>query len=427
MNKPSRKRIVLVDDEDDLVWSLASALVRALGREVEVRATSDASEALAYVDDAPCDLLITDVRMPRIDGMDLLVRARRRRPGMPALVMTAFSSEDVKQRAMSFGSVTYVEKPFELARFIGLVTEIIARKPSGFSGAMSLEGLPDLVQLFAMSGSTGSLRIARPGQTGLIWFDRGGVVHAEQGEQSGVEAFYEILRWTDGEFSMDRSTEAPARTINMSVMELLMEAARRDDEEVRISSLPPPSRRPEAPAPEPAASTPTQAAEPVQPQTERAAPSAEVKPEAEADEEEAARAAAALAAAKKKKEAMNMGNVKAALNRLAAVDGFVGACIVDADSGLVLGAQSGGGAEINLESAAACSAEVVRAERKAVTALSEGSDIEDIVATMGKFFQLIRIVRAQPSTFIYLVLDRARANQGMARLTMAEVERAAEF
>lgn len=225
MSEPSRKRVVLVDDEDDLVWSLKIALARELGREVDVRATSDAAEALAFIDESPCDLLITDVRMPSIDGMELLIRARRARPGLPALVMTAFPSEHGRQRAIRFGSVTYLEKPFELASFIALVTEIVAQRPAGFSGAMSLEGLSELVQLFAMSRSTGSLRIARLGRTGVIWFDRGAIVHAEQGAQSGVEAFHEILRWADGEFSMERHTEAPARTISASATELLRGAA----------------------------------------------------------------------------------------------------------------------------------------------------------------------------------------------------------
>lgn len=410
MTETQRKRIVLVDDEDDLVWSLASALLRALGRDVELKATSDASEALALVDEGPCSLLITDVRMPRIDGMELLVRARRRHPGLPAVVMTSFSSEALKQKAIGFGSVVYVEKPFELARFVQIVTDLLGRRPAGFSGAMSLEGLPDLVQLFAISGTTGALKIARSGSSGAIWFDRGGVVHAEQGALSGALAFYEILGWVDGEFSMDRRSEPPTRTITVSVMELLMEAARLQDESEREALA--------LAAPRSIRSAGLAAAESLVVEAALSTETHEPAPESTRS--------VALALAQKKKEAMNMNNVKAALQRLAALDGFVGACFVDADSGLILGAHGGGGA-INLEAAAAANAEVVRAERKASVALGLDDDVEDILVTQGKQFQLMRIVRRQPSTFIYMVLDRARSNQGMARLTLADVEKTYEF
>lgn len=117
-----------------------------------------------------------------------------------------------------------------------------------------------------------------------------------------------------------------------------------------------------------------------------------------------------------------MANIKDSLGKLDSIDGFVGACICDSESGMVLGTE-GGGPMLNLEVAGASNTEVVRAKRKAAKALGLKDDIEDILITLGKQYHLIRPLRSKPQVFFYLALDRGRANLGMARLTLQDVER----
>ncbi len=119
------------------------------------------------------------------------------------------------------------------------------------------------------------------------------------------------------------------------------------------------------------------------------------------------------------------GNIQAALEKLKSIDGFIGAALVDSDSGMMLGAE--GGAGINLEIAAAANTEVVRAKRKAVKVLDLKDDIEDILISLGKQYHLIRPVRARPAIFFYVVLDRGRANLAMSRLTVADAEKTLEL
>ncbi len=77
-----------------------------------------------------------------------------------------------------------------------------------------------------------------------------------------------------------------------------------------------------------------------------------------------------------------MANVKESLSLMLQLDGAVGACVVDSNSGMMLGAEGGGG--VNLEIAAAGNTEVVRAKRKTMAALKLGDTIEDILITLGK-------------------------------------------
>lgn len=114
-------------------------------------------------------------------------------------------------------------------------------------------------------------------------------------------------------------------------------------------------------------------------------------------------------------------NVKDALNNLSGLDGFVGAALVDSESGMLLGQQGGNG--LNLEVAAAANTEVVRAKRKAMASLQLKDGIEDILITLGKQYHLIRPLRSRSTLFFYLALDRSRANLAMARIGLADVEK----
>ncbi|MCA9591585.1 MAG: hypothetical protein KC657_40090 [Myxococcales bacterium] len=114
-------------------------------------------------------------------------------------------------------------------------------------------------------------------------------------------------------------------------------------------------------------------------------------------------------------------NIKESLAKLNQIDGFVGAALVDSESGMLLGSEGGGG--LNLEVAAAGNTEVVRAKRKTMGNLSLKDNIEDILISLGKQYHLIRPLHARPTIFFYVAVDRAKANLAMARITLSDVEK----
>lgn len=114
-------------------------------------------------------------------------------------------------------------------------------------------------------------------------------------------------------------------------------------------------------------------------------------------------------------------NIKESLATLNGTDGFIGAALVDAESGMLLGQEGGG--SLNLDVAAAGNTEVIRAKRKTMRSLSVNDGIDDILITLGKQYHLIRPLRSRPTIFFYVALDRARANLAMARIMLADVEK----
>ncbi|HXU30592.1 MAG TPA: hypothetical protein VN851_08465 [Thermoanaerobaculia bacterium] len=116
-----------------------------------------------------------------------------------------------------------------------------------------------------------------------------------------------------------------------------------------------------------------------------------------------------------------MASIKEGLQNLAELDGFIGVCLVDSNSGMMMGSEGGG--VINLEAAAAGNTEVVRAKRKTMSTLGLKDAIEDILITLGKQYHLIRPLTIKDGLFIYLVLDKTRANLALARHKLADTEK----
>lgn len=117
---------------------------------------------------------------------------------------------------------------------------------------------------------------------------------------------------------------------------------------------------------------------------------------------------------------MNSAKVKAALEEAMAIDGALGVCLVDYESGMTLGTAGGNG--INLEMAAAGHTEVVRSKLRAMNALGLQDRIEDMLITLGTQYHLIRMVRDTDRLFLYLALSKGGTNLGMAKFQLSSVE-----
>ena len=113
------------------------------------------------------------------------------------------------------------------------------------------------------------------------------------------------------------------------------------------------------------------------------------------------------------------------LNQLGNIDGYLGSCLVDSDSGMMLGSDAGG--PVNLELAAAGNTSVVRAKRKTMRSLKITSKIEDILISLNDQYHIIRPLEENEAIFLYLVLDRGKANLAMARHELRNFEKGLNF
>ncbi len=128
--RPAREgaSILIVDDEELTCWALGKGLTAAGWR---VRCAHAAEEALATLERAPVDLLVTDVGLPGASGLELLEEVRRRWPATHCLVITAHWDESVRERAMELGAAAALPKPLELEAFKRTVAALLGRERGG--------------------------------------------------------------------------------------------------------------------------------------------------------------------------------------------------------------------------------------------------------------------------------------------------------
>jgi predicted regulator of Ras-like GTPase activity (Roadblock/LC7/MglB family) len=106
---------------------------------------------------------------------------------------------------------------------------------TGFVGAVSGLSLADIIQVKGGNRYSGCLIVENKNKSGIVYFRDGEIVHAEQAELTGEEAFYTIMGWVGGTFKSEPKISTTSRTIDQSVGFLILEALRRMDE-AKISS-----------------------------------------------------------------------------------------------------------------------------------------------------------------------------------------------
>ena len=112
------KPIWLVDDDESIRWVLEKALAR---QNLETRSFSNAKDVLAALEQGTPQVLVSDIRMHGMSGLTLLQKIKEIHPGLPVIVMTAFSDLDSAVEAFKGGAFDYLAKPFDLDKAVELI------------------------------------------------------------------------------------------------------------------------------------------------------------------------------------------------------------------------------------------------------------------------------------------------------------------
>ncbi|WP_019655789.1 hypothetical protein [Variovorax atrisoli] len=119
-----------------------------------------------------------------------------------------------------------------------------------------------------------------------------------------------------------------------------------------------------------------------------------------------------------------MASIKQTLEDILTIDGAMCAAVVDSGSGMILGSVGSG---VDMEIAAAGNTEVVRAKLKTMRALGLSDVIEDMLITLGRQYHILRPSSVKEGLFLYVVLDKQRANLALARRKTQEVDKLMDF
>ena len=232
---------LLIVDDNPLIRDL---LCRGMQEHCEVVSSSDGADALLKSVDNPPDLILSDFRMPGLDGRQLYekLRSRENTRNIPFVFVASRSDIEEKLRpAVGGGVEEFIAKPFFVADLVRQVKKIVDRlhlekmqkhasRPGVIQGRLEEMSVTELMQSLEMGQKTCRLTLRRNGDQAELYFSAGQCKHAQLGATEGDSVAYQVINWPDGEFEIEFGATPSRQTITMSTTGLLMEAMRLMDE-----------------------------------------------------------------------------------------------------------------------------------------------------------------------------------------------------
>ncbi len=227
---PANAKTVLIVDDEAVFLRTVSDGFAVYRDQVNVLTAHNGRLAAEILGRGGVDLVVTDLKMPVMDGFELIAYMSRMCPAVPVLVMTAFGTPEIEARVGEYGIAAYLDKPLDFSTLATRVLEALAQSASGHLQGIALA---TMLQMIELDRKTCSLVVRSDGATGRLWFRRGQLLDAELGALSGDEAVLAVVGWDHPEIEIVAGrADRPAR-VKMALPELLLEGFRRKDEAER--------------------------------------------------------------------------------------------------------------------------------------------------------------------------------------------------
>ncbi|MBN2301441.1 MAG: DUF4388 domain-containing protein [Lentisphaerae bacterium] len=157
---------------------------------------------------------------------------------VPLIVLLNESSDVRGAEFLRAGAADFLPEPVDLELlYLRLEKELVAKEQpagrEGVTGSLADMSFSDMIQVLSAGCKSAAITVSRGNETGRLFMRDGNVIHAEVNDVAGDKAFYTLMQWAEGDFSMTECRDYPEPTIKSSTMSLLMEGARLVDESLK--------------------------------------------------------------------------------------------------------------------------------------------------------------------------------------------------
>jgi CheY-like chemotaxis protein len=241
MKSTSHDVQVLIVDDNPLVRDL---MCHGMQSHCTVISSADGADALLKAIDNPPDLIISDFRMPGLDGRQLYEKLRGREATRNIPFVFVASRGDIEEKlrpAVGGGVEDFVPKPFFVSDLVRQTKKIVDRlylekmqkhasRPGVIQGRLEEMSVTELMQSLEMGQKSCRLTLHHSDERCEMFFTAGQCKHAQLGDIEGDSAVYQVIAWGEGDFEIDFAANSDRETTTHSTTGLLMEAMRLMDE-----------------------------------------------------------------------------------------------------------------------------------------------------------------------------------------------------
>jgi CheY-like chemotaxis protein len=235
------RQVLLVDDDVAFSTFFKDFLLTQTPGGWIIHTADHYAPALTCLKEHSIDLIVLDLNMPVMDGLQLLTLIKRTRPGIPVVMFTGMAKPENRAAALKNGAALFLDKTEvagDLKKIYAALENLAATPQEGFRGMLQQVGLPDVLQMECLNRKSSVLEIKAGNDSGRIYIEDGSIVHAESRTRHGEPALFQLLGLSGGEFHLKPFARPPRHTIDGHWESLLMEAARLRDEAAAAPAAP---------------------------------------------------------------------------------------------------------------------------------------------------------------------------------------------
>jgi FixJ family two-component response regulator/predicted regulator of Ras-like GTPase activity (Roadblock/LC7/MglB family) len=224
------RTVILVDDDVSFLENLKDGLEYSIDN-IKMVTHTNAEDAWKTLEEKDVSLLITDQQLPGMSGIELVNLVDKKFPAIPIILITAYGTPKLKNRARDIGAIKFFNKPIDLKEIIKEVKKGLDLEGNKLSSIRKIS-LATVLELISMEKLTASVAVKdnETKKNGRIWFKEGNLVDAEIDNFEGIEAIFKMLSFVDVD-TVIREREHERITISdVSLEFVLLEGMKRLDE-----------------------------------------------------------------------------------------------------------------------------------------------------------------------------------------------------
>jgi len=230
------RKILVVDDDQVLQLTLKRKMAE-FDEQFQVVQAVDGFDALQKLEDSAFSLVITDLLMPRMDGMSLISHIQKKYPDLPVIIISGVKRGDVPNLEQVDGIIAYLEKPIVVNKLLELILSTLEDETRG--GLMHNVSPTMFMQLMEMEEKTCTIRMLdnASDEGGILYLIDGQLLNARVGSLKGAEAASRIFFWDEVTVFFRHECTPRENVINSKIQPIIMAALAAKDEEEDLASL----------------------------------------------------------------------------------------------------------------------------------------------------------------------------------------------
>lgn len=224
------KNVLLVDDDTEMLHALKEGF-KKYQESFAVVLAEDGLQALERLKRNLISLVVTDLKMPHMDGFELLAHIMVHYPDIPVIIITGYSTPEMEQLAREGGAVGYIAKPFLIENLARQILTTLRKESEG--GTLHNVSSGMFLQLIEMEQKTCTIRLEdkTSHKKGILFFNEGELFDARVNNIQGQAAAHEIFSWDAVNLSIQNGCALKENKIQSDLQPLILEAMRRKDED----------------------------------------------------------------------------------------------------------------------------------------------------------------------------------------------------